>query len=146
VKLVSEFGEYIRSLRKKKDITINQLSLYSGISASQLSRIESGKRGIPKPPTIEKLANALKVDYAELMEKAGYIDEITPEFITEVNGEKIKLTQQEFEILNELKKHAIAFENLKSNPEKKVKQMIKSWNTMQEALKEIDDDDSGYLE
>ena len=71
---MNEFGEYIKSLRVKKDITINQLSLYSGISASQLSRIETGKRGIPKPATIEKLAQALKADYNELMVKAGYLD------------------------------------------------------------------------
>lgn len=143
---MSEFGEYIRNLRKKKDITINQLSLYSGISASQLSRIESGKRGVPKPPTIEKLAHALKVEYSELMEKAGYIDEIEPEVITEINGEKIVLTQQEFEVLNELKKHSIAFENLKSDPQKKVKQMLKSWKRMQKLLEEIDEDDTDYLE
>ena len=71
---MSDFGEYLKSLRVKKGLTINQLSLYSGISSSQLSRIETGKRGIPKPPTIEKLAQALKIDYNELMKAAGYID------------------------------------------------------------------------
>lgn len=71
---MNDFGEYLKSLRVKKGLTINQLSLYSGISSSQLSRIETGKRGIPKPPTIEKLAQALKIDYNELMKAAGYID------------------------------------------------------------------------
>ncbi|MGE7114341.1 helix-turn-helix domain-containing protein [Lysinibacillus sp. NPDC047702] len=71
---MNNFGEYLKSIRAKKSLTINQLSLYSGISSSQLSRIETGKRGVPKPPTIEKLAHALKIDYNELMKAAGYID------------------------------------------------------------------------
>lgn len=70
-----EFGEYIKKLRESKDMTLNQVAMYSDISAAQLSRIENGKRGIPKPATIEKLAKALKVDYEELMSKAGYLPE-----------------------------------------------------------------------
>ncbi len=71
---MNNFGEHLKSIRLNKGLTINQLSLYSGISSSQLSRIETGKRGIPKPSTIEKLANALKVDYNELMKIAEYLE------------------------------------------------------------------------
>ncbi|BDH60090.1 hypothetical protein MTP04_02200 [Lysinibacillus sp. PLM2] len=72
---MSEFGEYIKKVRDDKGMTLGQLATYSGISAAQLSRIENGKRGIPKPPTIERIAKALKIDYEELMIKAGYIEE-----------------------------------------------------------------------
>ncbi|WP_081791771.1 helix-turn-helix domain-containing protein [Sporolactobacillus terrae] len=71
---LSSFGEYLRQTRESKGLTLNQTAMYSGISAAQLSRIENGKRGIPKPPTIKALAEALKVNYEDLMEKAGYID------------------------------------------------------------------------
>lgn len=144
---LKEFGLFFLKAREESGYeSQRQLAIASGVSNGTIARIESGTQKVT-PETLKKLAPYLKsVGYAELMERAGYIDEIEPEVITEINGEKIVLTQQEFEVLNELKKHSIAFENLKSNPEKKVKQMIKSWKTMQEALKEIDDDDSDYLE
>lgn len=83
---MNEFGEYVKSLRTNRGLTINQLSLYSGISSSQLSRIETGKRGIPKPTTIEKLAHALKTDYNELMQKAGYLE--TDNTLVDVHEDK----------------------------------------------------------
>lgn len=73
------FGQYIKKIREEKGYTLNQVATYSGISAAQLSRIENGKRGVPKPPTIAKLAKALKVNYEELMAVAGYIEEIPEE-------------------------------------------------------------------
>ncbi|GMG80100.1 transcriptional repressor RghR [Bacillus safensis] len=54
---------------------MNQLAMYSEVSAAGISRIENGKRGIPKPPTIKKLAGALKVPYEDMMQAAGYIEE-----------------------------------------------------------------------
>ncbi|MBD8037130.1 helix-turn-helix domain-containing protein [Solibacillus sp. A46] len=71
---MTEFGAYIKKIRDSKGMTLNQLALYAEISAAQLSRIETGKRGTPKPQTIEKIAQALKVDYTELMKVAGYVD------------------------------------------------------------------------
>jgi repressor LexA len=68
-----EFGSYLKRLREERGLGINQLSTYSGVSSSQISRIESGLRGVPKPENIEKLSRALKVPYGEMMEKAGYI-------------------------------------------------------------------------
>ncbi|MFX3616269.1 MAG: helix-turn-helix domain-containing protein [Sporolactobacillus sp.] len=73
--LLSSFGEYLRHIRESKGLTLNQTAMYSGISAAQLSRIENGKRGVPKPPTIKALSEALKVKYEDLMQAAGYIDE-----------------------------------------------------------------------
>lgn len=73
---MSEFGKKIKEIRKSKGLTLNQVALYSNISAAQLSRIENGKRGVPKPTTIKKIADALKYDYYELMEIAGYIGDI----------------------------------------------------------------------
>ncbi|WP_153124610.1 helix-turn-helix domain-containing protein [Peribacillus tepidiphilus] len=75
---MSEFGAYIKKIRESKGLTLNQVALYSEISAAQLSRIETGKRGVPKPNTIKKISEALKVDYDELMKVAGYIDDDKP--------------------------------------------------------------------
>lgn len=80
----NDFGQYIRSIRNEREMTIRQLELYSGVSNSYLSQLENGKRGIPSPDIIKKLAKGLRVDYNNLMVKAGYMEEsdnnIDPEF------------------------------------------------------------------
>lgn len=75
---MDDFGSYIKRIRESKNMTLNQVALYAEISAAQLSRIETGKRGTPKPMTIERIAKALRVDYEELMVKAGYIEASKP--------------------------------------------------------------------
>jgi len=70
--MTNQFGKYLKEKRNEKGFTINQVSLYSGISAAQLSRIENGKRGTPKAENIQKLAEALSVSYDEIMRMAGY--------------------------------------------------------------------------
>ena len=67
------FGDELKKIRESRGMTVNQLAVYSGVSAASISRYETGDRGIPKPPTIEKLAKGLKIDYNQLMEIAGHI-------------------------------------------------------------------------
>ncbi len=69
----TKIGAYIKELRESKNLGVNQLATYAGVSGAQISRIESGERKNPKPETLAKLAKALKVDYDELMSKAGYL-------------------------------------------------------------------------
>lgn len=85
---MSEFGEYIKEVRESKNMTLNQVAMYSDISAAQLSRIETGKRGVPKPLTIEKIAQALRIDYIELMKIAGYLEDNKEEPKQESKDEK----------------------------------------------------------
>lgn len=99
---MTEFGAYIKKIRDSKKLTLNQVALYAEISAAQLSRIETGKRGTPKPQTIEKIAQALKVDYTELMKVAGYVDD------TSHNIENIK---EERDIAKRLKQFEAELEN-----------------------------------
>lgn len=67
------FGKFLRKLRKERGLTIRQVETYSGVSNAYLSQVETGKRGIPSPEILEKLAPVLKVSYELLMEKAGYL-------------------------------------------------------------------------
>jgi transcriptional regulator with XRE-family HTH domain len=71
-----EFGTYLKKCRKSKKLTIRQLDLYSGVSHSYISQLESGKRGIPSPEILKKFSKPLGIDYVELMEKAGYLEEV----------------------------------------------------------------------
>lgn len=140
---MNEFGSYIKNLRESKGLTLNQVALYSDISAAQLSRIENGKRGVPKANTIKKLSEALKCDFEELMVVAGYID-ASDEII--VAGEKVKVTPEEFKVFSELMKHPKAFHDLQRNPEKNIKHLIKMWEVLKEQIKEIEEDDDEYLD
>ncbi|MDF2653006.1 MAG: hypothetical protein K0Q73_8811, partial [Paenibacillus sp.] len=79
-----EFGEYIKSLRKSKKMTIRQLELYSGVSNAYISQIERGLRDIPSPDILEKLSKHLGVDHDDLMRKAGYIE--TAEALDKMNS------------------------------------------------------------
>ncbi|MBO2943824.1 helix-turn-helix domain-containing protein [Paenibacillus sp. F411] len=70
------FGEYLKTLREDQNLSISQLSQAAGISGSQISRIENGLRGIPKPQTLRKLAEALQAPYEEMMQAAGYWEDL----------------------------------------------------------------------
>lgn len=70
-----DFGLYMKRLRERKGLTLSQLAVTAGISGSQISRIENGLRGVPKPATLRRLAEAMNVSYEELMERAGYLQE-----------------------------------------------------------------------
>jgi transcriptional regulator with XRE-family HTH domain len=74
----SEFGKFIKLLRKKRGLTLVALSKASSVSQPHLSHIENGKRGVPSPELLNKLAKPLGVKYNTLMEAAGYL-EISPE-------------------------------------------------------------------
>jgi len=83
------FGSYLKQLREEKQLTINQLAEAAGISGSQISRLENGLRGIPKPVTLRKIAEATNVPYEILMDQAGYLQEaelaqseVVPEWAT----------------------------------------------------------------
>ncbi|WP_306982226.1 helix-turn-helix domain-containing protein [Alkalicoccobacillus murimartini] len=60
-------GKRIRSLRKERGMTLNQLSEYSGVSKSYISYVE---RGLQKNPSIEilsKLSKAMDITFIELI-------------------------------------------------------------------------------
>lgn len=67
------FGAYMKKLREERKFSVRQLAMKAGVSPAQVSRMETGDRGTPRPETIKKLAIALNVDYKHLMKKAGYI-------------------------------------------------------------------------
>jgi transcriptional regulator with XRE-family HTH domain len=64
--VLQALGPRLRAVRTKRDVTLGQLSLATGISVSTLSRLESGGRR----PTLEHLlpiARVLKVPLEELI-------------------------------------------------------------------------------
>lgn len=99
-----EFGEYLKTLRKEKKLTIRQLDLYSGVSNSYISQMERGARGIPSPDILEKLAKPLGVEYGELMKVAGYIDDDirAVELVDKLIKNLLSETNYDFDVVNHL--------------------------------------------
>src|SRR3989337_891314 len=55
------FGKRVRALRKNKGLSQEELAEKTDISSKYLSRVEMGQH-FPSIDTLDKLANALKVD------------------------------------------------------------------------------------
>lgn len=123
-------GSFIKDLRLKKDFSQRQLSLYSGISNTEISRIESGQRKNPSPDTLKKLAPCLGISYEELMEFAGYIEKNT----VAINKES---TQDELaekiasEFIETLKKNNLLTED-------KAKRILKIIDDFSDTLKDTE--------
>lgn len=63
----NEVGERVRELRRGRSLTLRELSQRSGVSTDALVKLEHGARP-SRPTTIRKVAEALGVDPAYLLE------------------------------------------------------------------------------
>ena len=62
-------GEYIRSLRNKRDIGVRELGRAVDVSGVHISSIEKDKN-TPSPELLSKIAVVLQVDVDKLLAKA----------------------------------------------------------------------------
>ena len=65
-------AKLIKEQRKKKSLSLNQLSKISGVSLSHLGRIEQGYRR-PSTRTLQKIAEPLGFDLYELLVITGHL-------------------------------------------------------------------------
>ncbi|MFF5994240.1 helix-turn-helix transcriptional regulator [Lysinibacillus sp. KU-BSD001] len=147
---MNDLGDLLRELRGSR--SLREIGEITELSHTYIADIEKGyRRGTkkpinPSPETLKRLADAYNYPYEDLMKIAGYLNEENTQHQVKIADVDIILSNEEYQILLELKKHPVAFEDLKSNPEKKIKQMIYSWDKIKELLKDIDEDDGDYLE
>lgn len=83
-----EFGKMVRDLREEKKKTdpafsLRQFAVAVGVSATYLSKIETGEFPPPSAEKIQLIANMLDTDADELLALAGKVDPILPEIIQE---------------------------------------------------------------
>jgi transcriptional regulator with XRE-family HTH domain len=64
---VGKLGGNLRDARKKLGMSQEQVSELSGVHATEVSRIEAGKRD-PRVTTVERLAAAVRKKPGELLE------------------------------------------------------------------------------
>jgi transcriptional regulator with XRE-family HTH domain len=64
---VGKLGANLRGARKRLGLSQEQVAERSGVHATEVSRIEAGKRD-PRVTTVERLARAVEVKPGELLE------------------------------------------------------------------------------
>jgi repressor LexA len=76
-----EIGEMIKKRREKLGFSQRQLAYLSGVSNTEIKRIEDGDRKQPSQEILCKLANPLRVKKEELFKAAGYYVREVPDAI-----------------------------------------------------------------
>jgi len=66
-----EYGEYLRKLRLAAGLTQDEAEEKARLSKGYLSGVENGRKGIPRPATLERLASAYNVPLDQLLQAAG---------------------------------------------------------------------------
>ena len=67
------FGQYLHFLREQVyGESLRKFAERSGVSAGYIGKLESGQIGVPRRPTIQRIAQALNVDVDIMLSKAGY--------------------------------------------------------------------------
>src|SRR5699024_6173700 len=70
-----KIGEYIKSLREEKGLSLRETAKRANISHPYLSKIETGKNTKPSADILFKVSTALKVNVISLFYYAGYISQ-----------------------------------------------------------------------
>ena len=71
---MSEIGDYLNKIRLDQQISIRYLAKLTGISHSEINKIENGERANPSPLNLKAIATVLGINQIECFKKAGYID------------------------------------------------------------------------
>jgi transcriptional regulator with XRE-family HTH domain len=96
----TNFGEYIRQLRKKNRLTLTQLAAQLELDSANLSKIENGKREFDER-RLEKLAKVFQIElvtikneyFSNLFAKKIYENNCTNEILI-VAEQKVKYLKQ----------------------------------------------------
>ena len=88
-------GQVVASSRQAKGWSLRRLESVSGIHNAHLSQIENGTIGKPEPSVLWAIAQALTLDYDELLRLAGHL-------ITNGGARRRSLTGAALHALDEL--------------------------------------------
>ena len=127
--------ERLKILRKQRRKTQQQIADLLGISRQAYSYYENGSRQ-PDIESLQKLSDYFDVSIDSLVSGKEHSSTVT------VAGRDISLTLEELNIFEELKRHPILFHDLATDPEQKIKELIKL-QKMKKLLLEEDEEDPG---
>jgi len=100
------FGEYIRLLRTKNELTLTQLAAKLNLDSANLSKIENGKRDFDEK-RLSKLAEIFKLNLTELRNE--YVTDQIGKQIYETNCTKqlLQVAEEKAEYRRTLKEKTI---------------------------------------
>lgn len=71
---MSEFGDYLRKVRRDKGLSQADVFQQTGITNSRLSKVENGADGTLNASEIKKLVALYEIALIPVLIKAGYLD------------------------------------------------------------------------
>ncbi|MGI6603793.1 MAG: helix-turn-helix domain-containing protein [bacterium] len=77
----------LRQLRRERGLSLTELAVRAGISTSYLSEVEHGRKS-PSLSVLHRIAAALNLEPASLLQESGTVSRITP-------GERVRLLRTE---------------------------------------------------
>ncbi len=94
-------GAMLRYLREGAELTQEELQELSGISHTQISRIETGESIRPRKGTLTRLANALNVNVERLVIREAPPDVPDLPMQNEENQHKLRSKEEEWDALEQ---------------------------------------------
>ncbi|QTD42144.1 helix-turn-helix domain-containing protein [Sporosarcina sp. Te-1] len=131
-------GQRLKKLRLDRKLTQKQLAEKIKVTHVSISGYENGNR-YPDTDTLQRLADYFDVSTDYLLGRSNLTNTVP------VAGQEIILSPEELLLFNELKKHPTMLYDLASDPEKKVKELIKLYK-MKQILLEEEEDGEGVRE
>lgn len=128
-------GQRIKELRKINKMTQQDLADKLKLAKSTISQYENSVNE-PDNLTMQRIADIFEVSVDYLLGRTNENNTIT------VSGKEINLSPEELKLFEELKKHPAIFHDLASDPEKKVKELIKLYK-MKKMFLEDDEEEYG---
>jgi len=72
--MAETLGQYLRTVREHNRLSTRDVKKGTGITTSQLSRLECNITRNPSPTALKKLALFYNIKLIDLFQKAGYLD------------------------------------------------------------------------
>ena len=71
--MAKTLGDELRSVRQVRGLSLRAVAEPAKISTAYLQKLEGGEVTTPSPHILHRLAKALDIPYATLMEQVGYV-------------------------------------------------------------------------
>lgn len=81
--MAETLGQFLRTVREQNKLSTRAVKKETGITTSQLSRLECNITRTPSPTTLKKLALLYNIKLIDLFQKAGYLDSKDVDFYME---------------------------------------------------------------
>ena len=91
---MKNFATAIKNLRENKEWSQRKLALVSGVSNTEINRIEKGEREKPSLKILEKLSIAFGITLDELLSISGLTDYVPPDTSPKQPKDLVKFLNQ----------------------------------------------------